>query len=94
MNADAATFLASLAGDVPALDLGIGAGRMALPLARKGVEVHGIDASEAMVEQLRAKPGGVEILVTIGGFAEVDVGESFSLVASGLWKWTRRDSNS
>ena len=51
-------FLAELAGDGAALELGIGTGRIALPLARRGVRVHGIDLSEAMVARLRAKPGG------------------------------------
>jgi SAM-dependent methyltransferase len=50
-------FLAALAGDGAALELGIGTGRIALPLADRGVPVHGIDLSEAMVARLRAKPG-------------------------------------
>src|SRR5213594_2417619 len=62
-------FLAALAGDGPALELGIGTGRIALPLAARGVPVHGIDLSRAMVERLRAKPGGEAIGVTIGDFA-------------------------
>jgi cyclopropane fatty-acyl-phospholipid synthase-like methyltransferase len=49
--------LAGLAGGGRALELGIGTGRIALPLARRGVEVHGIDLSRAMVARLRAKPG-------------------------------------
>lgn len=61
--------LAGLAGDGPALELGIGTGRIALPLARRGVPVHGIDMSRAMVARLRAKPGGAAIGVTIGDFA-------------------------
>ena len=56
-------FLADLAGDA-ALELGVGTGRIALPLARRGVRVHGIDLSEAMVARLRAKPGGEAIGVT------------------------------
>jgi predicted TPR repeat methyltransferase len=59
-------FLAELAGDGPALELGIGTGRIALPLAQRGVEVHGIDLSSAMVARLRAKSGGDEIPVVIG----------------------------
>ncbi len=51
-------FLAELAGDGAALELGIGTGRIALPLSRRGVRVHGIDLSAAMVARLRAKPGG------------------------------------
>ena len=73
--------LAALAGDGPALELGIGTGRVALPLARRGVEVHGIDASQAMVAKLREKPGGDAITVTIGDFAEVDApGGPYALV--------------
>ena len=62
-------FLAGLAGDGRALELGIGTGRIALPLAGRGVEVHGIELSLAMVERLKAKPGGDAIDVTIGDFA-------------------------
>ncbi len=72
--------LAGLAGDGPALELGIGTGRIALPLAARGVEVHGIDSSEAMVEKLRQKPGGDAIPVTMGDFAEFDLEERYSLV--------------
>jgi SAM-dependent methyltransferase len=73
-------FLAALAGDGAALELGIGTGRVALPLAARGVRVHGIDLSEAMVAQLRAKPGSDEIVVTIGDFATTTVDGSFTLV--------------
>ncbi len=69
--ADCVDRLAELAGPGPALELGIGTGRVALPLAARGVEVHGIDASTAMVERLRAKPGGEAIEVTLGDFAGV-----------------------
>jgi SAM-dependent methyltransferase len=80
-DADAAVArLAELARDGPALELGIGTGRLALPLAARGVAVSGIDASEAMVAKLRSKPGGDEIDVTIGDFADVDVGWRFSLI--------------
>jgi SAM-dependent methyltransferase len=72
-------FLAGLAGDGAALELGIGTGRIALPLAQRGVRVHGIDLSEAMVARLRAKPGAEEIGVTIGDFATTTVGGTFSL---------------
>lgn len=75
-----ADLLAELAGDGPALELAIGTGRVALPLADRGVPVHGIDASPAMVAQLRTKPGGAEIPVTIGDFADVAVDGSFRLV--------------
>jgi SAM-dependent methyltransferase len=72
-------FLAELAGDGRALELGIGTGRIALPLAARGVEVHGIDLSRAMVERLRAKPGGEGIGVTIGDFATARADGSFRL---------------
>jgi SAM-dependent methyltransferase len=75
---DTVGFLSDLAGPGPVLELGIGTGRVALPLVQRGHEVHGVDASEAMVEKLRAKSG--EIPVTIGDFAELDVEGEFSLV--------------
>ncbi|HEY6030976.1 MAG TPA: class I SAM-dependent methyltransferase [Gaiellaceae bacterium] len=75
----AVDFLAELAGDGAALELGIGTGRIALPLAARGVRVHGIDLSEAMVARLRAKPGGEAIGVTIGDFAMTRVEGAFSL---------------
>jgi SAM-dependent methyltransferase len=78
--ADCVDRLAELAGPGPALELGIGTGRIALPLAARGVEVHGIDASEAMVQRLRAKSGGDAIAVTLGDFAEVPVEGSYPLV--------------
>ena len=72
--------LANLAGGGSALELGIGTGRIALPLAARDVEVHGIDASEAMVEKLRRKPGGERIPVTLGDFVDVGADGRFSLV--------------
>jgi SAM-dependent methyltransferase len=72
-------FLVELAGGGRALEFGIGTGRIALPLARRGVPVHGIDMSEAMVARLRAKPGGADIGVTIGDFATTTVDGTFSL---------------
>lgn len=72
--------LADLAGKGPVLELGIGTGRIALPLTEKNVEVHGVDASAPMVEQLRAKPGGDRIKITMGNFAEVPVAGRFALV--------------
>jgi SAM-dependent methyltransferase len=72
-------FLAALAGDGRALEFGIGTGRVAVPLARRGVRVHGIDLSKAMVARLRAKPGGDDIDVTIGDSAATRVEGSFSL---------------
>lgn len=68
----AVDLLAELAAGGPALEFGIGTGRIALPLARRGVPVHGIDLSRAMVRQLRAKPGGDSIDVTIGDFATAE----------------------
>jgi SAM-dependent methyltransferase len=72
-------FLAGLAGDGAALELGIGTGRIALPLSRRGVHVHGIDLSEAMVARLRAKPGAERIGVTVGDFATTTVDGRFSV---------------
>jgi SAM-dependent methyltransferase len=73
------TLLAELAGTGAALELGIGTGRIALPLSQRGVRVHGIDLSPPMVAQLQAKPGAEEIGVTIGDFATTKVGETFSV---------------
>jgi SAM-dependent methyltransferase len=72
-------FLAELAGDGAALELGIGTGRIALPLSERGVRVHGVDLSEAMVARLREKPGASRIDVTIGDFATTRVGGTFSV---------------
>jgi SAM-dependent methyltransferase len=72
-------FLADAARGGAALELGIGTGRIALPLAQRGVRVHGIDLSEAMVSRLRAKPGGEAINVTVGDFATTRVEGRFSL---------------
>jgi len=73
-------FLAELAGGGAALELAIGTGRIALPLAARGLRVSGIDLSQDMVAQLRAKPGGEEIPVAIGDYATTRVDGSFSLV--------------
>ena len=86
--------LAELAGDGRALELGIGTGRIALPLARRGVPVHGIDLSEAMVAKLQAKPGAEEIGVTIGDFATTRVEGVFSvafLVANTIMNLTTQE---
>jgi SAM-dependent methyltransferase len=72
-------FLAELAGNGPALELGIGTGRIALPLAQRGVSMHGIELSQAMAARLRAKPGGEDIGVTIGDFATTTVDGTFTL---------------
>ena len=73
-------FLKDLAGGGPALELGIGTGRVALPLREAGVEVHGIDASQRMVERLRSKPRGTDIPVRMGDFADFSIAERFRLV--------------
>lgn len=65
-------FLEQLAQGGPALELAIGAGRIALPLVAQGIRVDGIDISSAMIARLRAKPGGAQIAVTMGDFADKD----------------------
>jgi SAM-dependent methyltransferase len=75
----AVSFLADLAGKGAALELGIGTGRLALPLSRRGVHVHGIELSPAMVAELRAKPGSDNIGVTIGDFATTRVKGLFTV---------------
>jgi SAM-dependent methyltransferase len=72
--------LAELAGPGPVLELGVGTGRVALPLVQQGLEVHGIDASPVMLAKLRAKPGGDRVRVIVGDMAEVGVDASYSLV--------------
>ena len=72
-------FLADLAFDGAALELGIGTGRIVLPLARRGIRVHGIELSEAMVSRLRVKPGAEQIGVTIGDIATTTVEGRFSV---------------
>ena len=71
--------LLELAGDGPALELGIGTGRIALRLAQRGVAVHGIELSRAMAARLRSKPGGETIPVMIGDFATTRVDGVFSI---------------
>ncbi len=75
----AVDFLAGLAGSGRALELGIGTGRIALPLSARGVPVHGIDLSAAMIARLRAKPGADAIGTTVGDFATTRVEGSFAL---------------
>jgi SAM-dependent methyltransferase len=75
----AVDLLVELAGTGRALELGIGTGRIALPLARRGVPVHGIELSKAMIARLRAKPGGEDIGVTVGDFATATAEGTFSL---------------
>src|SRR3954451_9339349 len=76
----AVDFLLAVADGGPALELGIGTGRIALPLAARGISVSGIDLSSAMVARLAAKPGGDAIPVTIGDFSATRVDGSFGLV--------------
>jgi len=76
----AVTFLAQLANGGPALELAIGAGRIALPLAAQGIQVDGIDISPAMLDQLQAKPGGDKISITVGDFADVPVTGVYRLI--------------
>ena len=78
--APAVEFLAGLAGDRSVLELAVGTGRVALPLAARGISVEGVDASTAMVDRLRAKPGGASIPVVIGDMAEVPATGPFGLV--------------
>jgi SAM-dependent methyltransferase len=79
-RAAAVAFLEKLAGGGPALELAIGTGWIALPLAARGIRVDGVDISPAMVAQLRAKSGGDQIAVTIGDFADVPVPGAYRLI--------------
>lgn len=72
--------LAELAGNGSALEFGIGTGRIAIPLHQRGIPVHGIELSEAMVAQLRAKPAAQGIGVTVGDFATLAAPGSYRLV--------------
>jgi SAM-dependent methyltransferase len=74
------TFLEQLAGGGPVLELAIGTGRIALPLAARGLRVDGVDISPAMIAQLRAQPGGEELSVTVGDFADVPVPGTYRLI--------------
>ena len=76
----AVAFLADLAGPGPVLEFAVGTGRIALPLARRGVDVRGLELSEAMAARMRAKPGGEAIPVTIGNMATTRVDGTFSVV--------------
>jgi SAM-dependent methyltransferase len=79
-QAAAVGFLEKLAGGGPVLELAIGTGWIALPLAERGIRVDGIDLSPAMIDQLRAKPGGEQISVTMGDFADVPVPGTYRLI--------------
>ena len=74
------SFLADLADEGGALEFGVGTGRIALPLSQRGVRVHGIDLSPAMVARLQAEPGADGVGVTVGDFATTTVGATFRLV--------------
>jgi SAM-dependent methyltransferase len=76
----AVDFLAPLARGRRVLELGIGTGRIALPLAQRGIRMHGVDASPAMVAKLRGKPGGAEIPLEMGNFANLKIAGRFSLI--------------
>ena len=77
---EAVAFLEQMAQGGPALELAIGTGRIALPLAARGIHVDGIDISTALVDQLRSKPGGDQLSVTIGDFADVPVPGAYRLI--------------
>jgi SAM-dependent methyltransferase len=76
----AVAFLYQRAGSGPVLELAIGTGRIALPLAERGIDVRGIDASEEMVARLRSKPGGASIPVSLGDFADVAIEGRYTLI--------------
>jgi SAM-dependent methyltransferase len=87
-------FLVGAAGQGAALELGIGTGRIALPLAQRGVRVYGIDLSAAMVAKLRAKPGAEDVEVSIGDLATTTVDGTFSvayLVVNTIMNLTTQD---
>ncbi len=86
--------LAELAAGGAALELGIGTGRIALPLAARGVPVHGIELSEAMLARLRAKPGAERVGVTVGDFATATVEGTYTVayvVANTIMNLTTQD---
>jgi len=72
--------LGELAWGGPALELAIGTGRIAVPLAALGIRVDGVDLSAAMVAKLRAKPGGERLSITMGDFADVPVDGTYRLI--------------
>jgi SAM-dependent methyltransferase len=87
-------FIADLAGSGAVLEFGVGTGRVALPLAQRGVGVHGIDLSEAMIARMRAKPGSDGVVATVGDFATTRVEGVFSvvyLVANTIMNLTTQD---
>ncbi|MBW4720380.1 class I SAM-dependent DNA methyltransferase [Saccharothrix obliqua] len=78
-TAETIQWLADHAGEGPVLELGVGTGRVAVPLAEKGIEVHGIDASEGMLAQLRAKPGGDRVKLFVQDFTDFSVPHEYSM---------------
>ena len=80
IDQDAVSILIDLAQGGRALELGIGTGRMALPLYHAGLEIQGIDASHAMTDKLKAKPGGQDIPILHGDFAEFNLEVKFDLI--------------
>ncbi len=76
----AVDFLHQLAGEGPVLELGVGTGRIALPLVAKGIRIDGSDISPVMIAELRLKPGGDKMSVTTGDFADVAVTGTYSLI--------------
>ena len=79
-EADAVRLLTELAREGRALEFAIGTGRIALPLAERGIDVHGLELSPHMVERLHAKPGGADLPVTVGDMASTHVEGQFRLV--------------
>lgn len=77
---EAVGFLAGLADAGPVLELAIGTGRLALPLAARGLRVDGIDIAPAMLDRLREKPGGAELTVALGDFADVEMPDRYRLI--------------
>jgi 16S rRNA A1518/A1519 N6-dimethyltransferase RsmA/KsgA/DIM1 with predicted DNA glycosylase/AP lyase activity len=73
-------FLAPLARQQDALEFAVGAGRIALPLTRAGVQVDGIEQSRHMIDRMREKPDGERVHVVIGDMARVDMGRKYELV--------------
>ena len=72
--------LEGLAGTGPVMELGIGTGRIALPLAARGIRVDGVEISTPVVERLRREPGGDQLSITVGNFADVSYPDSYSLI--------------
>jgi SAM-dependent methyltransferase len=77
---NAVEFLVPLASGRPVLELGVGTGRVAIPLSARGIRVHGIDASPAMLDQLRSKPGAEKVVLTLGDFAKLDDVKRYSVI--------------